>query len=69
MKVSDNLQLFINEGNLTGCGQHGEAVLKNIALENRCTCKSIKQKTEPRQHQQRSSQFQYLTGLSHPPYR
>jgi len=56
--------LFISERNIVGCGQHKEAVLQNIAVENSCTCKLAKQKAKKRQ-----PQSQYLTGPSYRLYR
>ena len=36
--------------NLVGCGQHKDAVLRNIPMKDRCTCKGKGERAKQQQH-------------------
>jgi hypothetical protein len=56
--------LFV-EINLTGCGMHKDSIMRNISVNQRCTCDSKRQQD----HQQSSSQLAYFNRSSGYPYK
>ncbi|CAF3953365.1 unnamed protein product, partial [Rotaria sordida] len=49
------------------CGMHKDSILATISLDQRCTCRSIKQSSPSQRYQQTSSNFTYFTGSSRYP--
>jgi hypothetical protein len=45
---SDIISLFMNVETIVGCGQHKDAVLRNIPVNKRCTCNASGQNPEQR---------------------
>ncbi|CAF0884166.1 unnamed protein product [Rotaria sordida] len=56
-----------NKFTWSGCGMHKDSILATISLDQRCTCRSIKQSSPSQRYQQTSSNFTYFTGSSRYP--